>query len=73
MILEGCGTHAYRKPIGASSKGKTLFCEWGCKCYKDSNGFGGPDGVDPKGKCPNAPAEKATETVPVDADRDYHY
>jgi|CXWL01.1.fsa_nt_gi hypothetical protein len=74
MFLEGCGTHAYRKPVRGIPKGTKLFCGLGCGCYKDSNGFfGGPDGVEPKGECPKALTQKPTGIVHVDADATCHY
>ena len=39
----------------------------------DSNAFGGPDGIDPKGGCPNAPKEERPQPVHVDADATCHY
>ncbi len=58
MIIQDCGEHIYREPVGTGARRKTIFCMHGCGCYKDSHGFGGPDGVNPKGDCPNVPPVK---------------
>ncbi len=65
MIRE-VGEHRYRGT-------KTLRCLHGCGCWMDSNAFGGPDGIDPKGGCPNAPKEERPQPVHVDADATCHY
>lgn len=55
-MLEARGGHMYRKGGGTRPiSGATIFCVYGCKCYKDSHGFGGPAGSTPEGECPNAP------------------
>ena len=61
MILPNCGEHTYREPVGTGARRKTIFCVNGCGCYRDSHGFGGPDGVDPKGDCPKVPPVESQE------------
>jgi len=55
-MLETCGGHQYHRVPGVRMKeGATIFCVYKCGCWKDSRGFGGPEGVNPQGECPNAP------------------
>jgi hypothetical protein len=46
------GGHKYQ-PEGTSD------CEYGCGCWMGGFGSGGPDGIDPFGKCPKNPGPKA--------------
>ena len=43
------GGHYYPDPDGTSD------CANGCGCWMEPYRSGGPDGVDPFGKCPNEP------------------
>lgn len=42
--------HRYPYPDGTSD------CAWGCGCWMGPFNSGGPEGVDPFGECPKAPA-----------------
>lgn len=63
-MLESRGEHMYRKSGGTKvNRNETIFCVYGCRCYKDAHGFGGPDGIDPEGKCPKAPVGSRLELM----------
>lgn len=43
----------------------TSDCAYGCGCWMGAFRSGGPDGVDPRGACPNLPSEFRGDGVPV--------
>lgn len=61
----GTGTHYY--PGAQGGQFFTSDCANGCGCWMGSSRSGGPDGVDPFGKCP-AVVEKRVEQPPKNAD-----
>jgi hypothetical protein len=67
-MIEQLNGHVYQGP----PKG-TRRCMNKCGCWKDSNTFGGPDDVDPKGSCPKAPKKESSHPEHVDADATCHY
>ena len=55
LLTQDAGGHSYHYLDGTSD------CKHGCGCWAGPGWYGGPDGIDPMGKCPKNPVNQKAD------------